>query len=1093
MKNPVFVAVIIAMLLVAACGGGGHHGGGETGGSNPPTFKILGNLSGLNGTLVLQNNGADDLTLNADGTFSFSTALAVGKTYSVTIKTQPAAQSCTIMNATGMVASADVTNVSITCATVSAVTANFSAQATIAVGVPLLFDASASTSTTNSALAYTWDFGDGVHGGAVKLSRVYAKAGNYTITLTVADATGNKASKTQAITVTSAATGPAVNMSMLIAGIDEKPIAGVTASVVNGTASSVSDANGLVTLSVATEASVLIKLVKSGFADQFVPINFPKGTGADAYFQTHMLVRENALTLPDVAQGGTINGKDGAKITLSSNSLLDANGNAVTGAIQVSMTPVNVTTNAINGFPGRFNGVSTDTVSTAIVSYDSVEFTLIQNGQRLQLAPGKTATMEIPSYPNVSLNGSTLSAGASVPLWSLDENSGLWIQEGTGMVVASTNSPTGYALQATVGHFSWWNMDEPTDDSYNPKPKCKDGTIGVPGDTDHLADETICNMQAQFGGGGASGLTKKQLLAAAVNPIKPGYNNIYTVPMNGSAAIKLPANQALTLSAYAKNGTWTGHINVTGTPGDNSALSIPLYPVTSSPTDEVITLPFDATRLLAAGKSSRLRFNTDGSKPVSVVFAEGASSSFTGRISLLQGTTVLATNSSFSNLSQVLSSTLLPAGDYIIQIDNTGNAAATFSLQAQYIHWATVTQALTGMDEVDQMAFMYDSQGRIVIMDEEDYTPPGAQQQSERLVFKRWDGNAWQSIADTIELGTRNTIRGRTQISFALDKNDAPAYIHVNADGKAYSVHNWSGGAWQDLGANSGQLVPTPVGNVVFFGTPPIIKFGSDNLPVVMFAADSSHLNVQKFDGSNWVGFGPNNGAIDLHNMGVTDFSMTLDASNMPWIVVHQDQGTSWSSPFVVRYIDTANPVWQSVGTSLPKPTSGTDYIYGFKAPIAMFDPQGNLVIAAGIEGSRTLSGGTAETISGVTIYRFSGGQWTVAAVHNASASGDGSVAQSNYLSSQCATMNSSGAINWVWQESPALGSTSNYYYQTWDGATWQGLGSANGLVDNPAAAHNLDMQLRLCLDSQGHQSIAYVQDRTPVSSLFIGISTYVP
>jgi hypothetical protein len=45
-----------------------------------------------------------------------------------------------------------------------------------------------------------------------------------------------------------------------------------------------------------------------------------------------------------------------------------------------------------------------------------------------------------------------------MPVWSLNETTGVWVQEGEGTVVASA-SATGLALRATVTHFSWWNPD----------------------------------------------------------------------------------------------------------------------------------------------------------------------------------------------------------------------------------------------------------------------------------------------------------------------------------------------------------------------------------------------------------------------------------------------------------------------------------------------------------------------------------------------------------------------------------------------------------------------------------------------------------
>ena len=75
------------------------------------TFSIGGSVSGLSGTVVLQNNGGDDLTLSAEGAFVFSTPLADGTSYVVTILTQPEGQSCVLSNASGVVNGANVSNV----------------------------------------------------------------------------------------------------------------------------------------------------------------------------------------------------------------------------------------------------------------------------------------------------------------------------------------------------------------------------------------------------------------------------------------------------------------------------------------------------------------------------------------------------------------------------------------------------------------------------------------------------------------------------------------------------------------------------------------------------------------------------------------------------------------------------------------------------------------------------------------------------------------------------------------------------------------------------------------------------------------------
>lgn len=115
--------------MLVACGGGGSGGGTVAGGapssasssssSITPTFAVGGTVSGLTGTgLVLQNNGGNDLTVNANGSVTFTTPIASGATYNITVKTQPTAtpaQTCAVTNGSGTVASAAITNVAIAC------------------------------------------------------------------------------------------------------------------------------------------------------------------------------------------------------------------------------------------------------------------------------------------------------------------------------------------------------------------------------------------------------------------------------------------------------------------------------------------------------------------------------------------------------------------------------------------------------------------------------------------------------------------------------------------------------------------------------------------------------------------------------------------------------------------------------------------------------------------------------------------------------------------------------------------------------------------------------------------------------------------
>jgi Putative esterase len=90
--------------------------GGGAGGSTP-TYAVGGSVSGLSGTVVLQDNGGDNLSVSANGPFSFATKLAGGAAYNVTVKTNPSGQTCSVTNGSGTIGSADVTNVAVSCST----------------------------------------------------------------------------------------------------------------------------------------------------------------------------------------------------------------------------------------------------------------------------------------------------------------------------------------------------------------------------------------------------------------------------------------------------------------------------------------------------------------------------------------------------------------------------------------------------------------------------------------------------------------------------------------------------------------------------------------------------------------------------------------------------------------------------------------------------------------------------------------------------------------------------------------------------------------------------------------------------------------
>lgn len=116
-RNLIAKVVICAwMIFAAGCFSGGPGKFTPTTPSNQPAnHTVGGSVFGLLGTLVLEINGGDALTLTADGVFTFSNALPLGRSYTVTVQSQPATQICTVSNGSGAIANADVTSVTVNC------------------------------------------------------------------------------------------------------------------------------------------------------------------------------------------------------------------------------------------------------------------------------------------------------------------------------------------------------------------------------------------------------------------------------------------------------------------------------------------------------------------------------------------------------------------------------------------------------------------------------------------------------------------------------------------------------------------------------------------------------------------------------------------------------------------------------------------------------------------------------------------------------------------------------------------------------------------------------------------------------------------
>ena len=84
----------------------------------PETYAVGGQITGLTGTVVLENEKGDPLTVTANGAFTFAAKITSRQPYAVTVSQQPALpanDSCAVTAAGGTVENAAITSVVVTC------------------------------------------------------------------------------------------------------------------------------------------------------------------------------------------------------------------------------------------------------------------------------------------------------------------------------------------------------------------------------------------------------------------------------------------------------------------------------------------------------------------------------------------------------------------------------------------------------------------------------------------------------------------------------------------------------------------------------------------------------------------------------------------------------------------------------------------------------------------------------------------------------------------------------------------------------------------------------------------------------------------
>ncbi len=210
-----------------------------------------------------------------------------------------------------------------------------------------------------------------------------------------------------------------------------------------GSATTATAADGTFSLTVAPQSKLVVDFSKTGYLESSKPLTVAGGT--ESHVAAALMAIAPAQPL-DATQGGSVTGARGASLTAGPGVLVDASGKVVAGSVDVALTPLSpAVPGELAAYPGVLAGSTNGAAPSLLQTYGVLDVTAMQNGQIVQVAPGKTVTVTIPVAGSGTLP-------QTEDLWSFDLATGIWDHEGTAQLVGSVYT-------AQLSHFSYHNID----------------------------------------------------------------------------------------------------------------------------------------------------------------------------------------------------------------------------------------------------------------------------------------------------------------------------------------------------------------------------------------------------------------------------------------------------------------------------------------------------------------------------------------------------------------------------------------------------------------------------------------------------------
>jgi hypothetical protein len=476
------------------------------------TYTVGGAVSGLSGTLILQNNATDDLSVTADGAVTFPTALADAATYAVTITTQPSGQTCTVTNGSGTISSANVSNVSVSCST--AVDPDSSTTYTVGGAVSGLSGTLVLQNNGADDLTVTAD-------GAVTFPTALADAAPYAVTVTT-----QPSGQTCTVTNGSGTISSANVSNVSVACSTDITVSSVTSSTSNGSYTT----DGAIAIQVnfsgvATVTGTPTLTLETGTTDRTV--NYSSGSGTTALTFTYTVQSGDSASDLDYTStsalalnGGTITDSVGNSATLTLPTVGGSDSLAGNKALVVD------TASPTAGNSGTLTASALATVSYTVTWTAATDSVSAQAA--LQYLLYRSTSDNLDSVANIEANGTAVGAftanDTSTDLTSLNPNTTYFFNV---IVKDEAGNKTAYTSTSQATANSMFLFSEGTD---------RDGDLKTAGgeSTARASGDSLCSTKKTASHAGLNCTNIRVFLTISADDEIRDFPTLYGVPTSVS-------------------------------------------------------------------------------------------------------------------------------------------------------------------------------------------------------------------------------------------------------------------------------------------------------------------------------------------------------------------------------------------------------------------------------------------------------------------------------------------------------------------------------------------------------------------------------